>query len=101
MVMLNYAQQSKGNSSSPWLKNDVYITTYNACERFAVNNPTNSCGSNVTEFVNSQNTNAKDIVVWYRMAHHTLPRDEDFSPVAVQWSSFILLPRDWTSTNRL
>ena len=101
MVMLNYAQQSKGNSSSPWLKNDVYITAYNACERFAVNNPTSNCGSNVTEFVNSQNTNAKDLVVWYRMAHHTLPRDEDFTPVAVQWSNFILLPRDWTSTNRL
>ncbi|MEB8431346.1 hypothetical protein OO007_03840 [Cocleimonas sp. KMM 6892] len=101
MVLLNYAQQSKGNSSSPWLKNDVYITAYNACERFAVNNPASSCGSNVSEFVNSQNTNAKDIVVWYRMAHHTLPRDEDFSPVAVQWSNFILLPRDWTSINRL
>lgn len=101
MVMLNYAQQSKGNSSSPWLKNDVYITAYNACERFAVKNPSNNCGSNVTEFVNSQNTNAKDLVVWYRMAHHTLPRDEDFSPVAVQWSNFILLPRDWTSTNSL
>jgi len=51
--------------------------------------------------VNSQNTNAKDIVVWYRLVHHTLPRDEDFSPAAVQWSNFILLPRDWTSTNKL
>ncbi len=101
MVMLNYGQQSKGNSSSPWLKNDVYITTYNSCERFAVHNPANNCGSNVSEFVNSQNTNAKDIVVWYRLVHHTLPRDEDFSPAPVQWSNFILLPRDWTSTNRL
>ncbi len=101
MVMLNYAQQNKGNSTLPWLKNDVYITAYKACERFAVNNPTNNCGSNVTEFVNSENTDAKDIVVWYRMVHHTLPRDEDFSPVAVQWSNFILLPRDWTATNTL
>ena len=101
MVLLNYAQQSKGNSTFPWLKNDVYITRYDACERFAVNNPDNNCGENVSEFVNSQNINAKDIVVWYRLAHHTLPRDEDFSPVPVQWSSFILLPRDWTSTNSL
>ena len=99
--MLNYAMQNKGNTSSPWLKNDVFITRYNACERFAVKNPTNNCGENVSEFVNSQNTNAKDIVVWYRLTHHTLPRDEDFSPAAPQWSSFILLPRDWTSTNSL
>ena len=101
MVLLNYGQQNKGNSSFPWLKNDVYITQYNACERFAVKNPSNGCGENVSQFVNAQNTNAKDIVVWYRLVHHTLPKDEDFSPVAVQWSSFILLPRDWSSTNSL
>ena len=101
MVMLNYASQNKGNSSSPWLKNDVFITRYNSCERFAVKNPTNNCGGNVSEFVNSQSANAKDLVVWYRLAHHVLPRDEDFSPAAPQWSSFILLPRDWTSTNTL
>lgn len=101
MVMLNYGMQNKGNSSAPWLKNDVYITQYNACERFAVHNPSNACGSNVSEFVNGQNTNAKDIVVWYRLVHHTLPKDEDFSPAAPQWSGFILLPRDWTSANSL
>jgi len=101
MVMLNYAEQNKGNSSSPWLKNDVFFTRYKACERFAVKNPTDNCAANVSEFVNDENTNAQDIVVWYRLAHHTLPRDEDFSLAAPQWSSFILLPRDWTATNRL
>ena len=101
MVLLNYGQQNKGNSASPWLKNDIYITQYNACERFAADNPTNNCGSNVSEFVNSQNTNAKDLVVWYRLTHHTLPRDEDFNSAVPQWSTFLMLPRDWTSTNRL
>ena len=101
MVTLNYAQQSKGNSSSAWLKNDMYLTQYNACERFAVQNPTNNCASNVSQFVNGENINAKDVVVWYRLVHHTLPRDEDFSPAPVQWSHFIMLPRDWTSTNSL
>ncbi|MEH6455360.1 MAG: hypothetical protein V7749_03500 [Cocleimonas sp.] len=101
MVMLNYAQQSKGNSDSDWLKNDVYMTQYNACERFAVQNPTNNCGENVSQFVNGQNINAKDVVFWYRLVHHTLPRDEDFAPAGVQWSHFIMLPRDWTSTNSL
>jgi len=27
LVMLNYAQQSKGNSNAPWLSNDVYMTS--------------------------------------------------------------------------
>ncbi len=101
MVMLNYAQQSKGNSNSAWLANDVFMTKYNECERFAVQNPTSNCGSNVSQFVNAESINAKDVVVWYRLVHHTLPRDEDFSPAAVQWSRFVLLPRDWTSTNSL
>jgi len=86
IVALNYAQQSKGNSNS---------------QRFAVQNPSNNCGSNVSQFVNGENINAKDVVVWYRLVHHTLPRDEDFSPAPVQWSQFILLPRDWTASNSL
>ena len=101
MVMLNYAQQSKGNSNSAWLNNDVFMTQYNACERFAVQNPANNCGTDVSQFVNGENINAKDVVTWYRLVHHTLPRDEDYSPASVQWSHFILLPRDWTSTNSL
>lgn len=101
MVMLNYAQQSKGNSNSAWLANDVYMTEYNACERFAVQNPTNNCAADVSQFVNGQDINTKDVVVWYRLVHHTLPRDEDFSPATIQWSYFTLLPRDWTSTNSL
>ncbi len=101
MVALNYAQQSKGNSNSQWLKNDMFLTQYNACERFAVQNPSNNCGTDVSQFVNGQNINAKDVVVWYRLVHHTLPRDEDFSPAPIQWSHFIMLPRDWTSTNSL
>jgi primary-amine oxidase len=101
LVLLNYAQQNKGNSSFPWLKNDVFITRFHACERFAVKNPINNCGENVSDFVNAESTTAKDIVVWYRLAHHTMPRDEDYSPAALQWSNFTLLPRDWTSTNTL
>jgi len=105
MVMLNYAMQNKGNTTSPWLKNDIYITRYQECERFAVRNPTtyqsHDCGEDVSEFVNSEDIDTEDIVVWDRLAHHTLPRDEDFFPVATQWSSFLLLPRDWTAKNRL
>jgi len=101
MVLLNYGQQNKGNSASPWLKNDIYITQYKACERFAADNPSNNCATDVSQFVNAQNTNAKDLVVWYRLTHHTLPSDEDFAAAAPQWSTFLLLPRDWTSTNRL
>lgn len=102
MVLMNYAQQSKGNSDSAWLKNDVYITEYKSCERFAVQNPTaNNCASDVSQFVNNQNINAKDVVVWYRLVTHTTPRDEDYSAAPIQWSHFILLPRDWTSTNSL
>ncbi len=105
MVMLSYATQNKGNSTSPWLKNDVYITRYQECERFAVKNPIfhrgNNCGGDVSEFVNSEDIEVADIVVWYRLSHHTLPRDEDFFPVATRWSSFLLLPRDWTAKNRL
>jgi len=102
MVLMNYGQQSYGNDNTPWLKNDVFITRYDACQRFAVQNPTNNnCASDVSRFVSGQNINSQDVVFWYRLASHTLPRDEDFSAALTQWNKFILLPRDWTSRNSL
>ncbi len=102
LVLLNYGHQGKGNNNEAWLANDFFVTLYDECERFAVKNSTqNGCAENVSQFVNGQNTNQKDIVVWYRASSHHLPRDEDIHQIGTRWTGLQLLPRDWSSKNPL
>ncbi len=100
LSLLNYGHQGKGNNQEAWLNNDFFVTLYNSCERFAVKNPTqNGCAENVSQFVNGQNTNVKDVVTWYRASYHHLPRDEDVSQIATRWTGLKLIPRDWSASN--
>lgn len=102
LILLNYGHQGKGNAQEPWLTDDLFITHYEPCERFAVKNPTqNGCAANVSQFVNGKNINKKDVVAWYRASYHHLPRDEDMGRVATRWTGLKLLPRDWSSKNPL
>ncbi len=100
--LLNYGHQGKGNNQEPWLDKDFFVTLYKSCERFAVKNPTqNGCAENVSQFVNNQNINVKDVVTWYRASYHHLPRDEDVSQIATRWTGLKLIPRDWSASNPL
>ena len=102
LVLLNYAHQSEGQNAEPWLTKDVFFTQYNACERFAVSNPTTGgCSSDVSQFVNGDSLDAKDIVAWTRLSYHHLPRDEDDNLIGTRWHEIKLLPRDWHRRNPL
>ncbi len=96
----NHYDASRANSSNAsWLAQDVFFTRYNACEKYAANNPTSACGGNVSQFANAESINQQDVVVWYKQSYHHLPRSEDSNRISTVWSSFQLLPRDWHSTN--
>ena len=89
-----------GPSFEPFTFNDVYFTVHNPCEKFASHNPTTEgCADNLSTFVNGQTLNSADIVVWYGLSFHHIPRDEDAPRMAAHWNSFRLVPRDWTATS--
>jgi hypothetical protein len=91
-----------GPASEPWTGHIFYVTRYNACERFATHNPTTGgCADNVADFVNGEDTNGQDLVLWYGVTFHHLPRDEDEPKMHVHWSGFQMAPRDWTAANPL
>ncbi len=86
----------RGPSYEPFTLNDVYVTQYNACELYASHNPTGGgCGENVSEFVNGEAVT--DLVLWYGVTFHHVPRDEDEPNMPVHWLEFNLTPRDWTA----
>ncbi|MGV6857755.1 MAG: copper amine oxidase [bacterium] len=98
---LSYGQKTAGPSGTAG-QSDLFITRYNACERFAVDNPpVPSCGTNLVAFTNAQNIDQKDVVLWYRQGYHLLPRDEDENKLGTHWNSFLLTPRDWNASNPL
>lgn len=91
-----------GPSYEPFTQNEVYVTVNNVCEQFVSHNPTSGgCGNNVTEFVNNQSLAGADVVLWYGLSFHHLPRDEDQNYMFVHWSNFVIAPRDWTALNPL
>jgi primary-amine oxidase len=99
---LDVGHRYVGPSSEPWTNNIFYVTRYKACERFATHNPTSGgCADNVAGFVSGESTNSQDVVLWYGITFHHLPRDEDEPKMHVHWSGFRMVPRDWTATNPL
>jgi hypothetical protein len=91
-----------GPDFEPFTHNDLYVTVARPCERFTSHNPTaGGCGENVTQFVNGENTDGKDVVVWYGVTFHHLPRDEDETHMDAHWDGFTVVPRDWTASNPL
>ncbi len=97
---LHTAHRFAGTIDSPWAMHDLHVTAFNSCERFVRANPTTGgCGNDITDFVNGQAIYPADIVLWYRINYHHLPRSEDEPSLPIHWDGFSIVPRDWTSTN--
>ena len=87
-----------GPAAQPWSQNDFYVTVAHPCEQLAVQNPTtNGCPEHVASYLNGENIAGADLVLWYRLTAHRLPRAEDTPLLSVQWQGLQLSPRDWTA----
>jgi len=87
-----------GPSNEPWTANDIFFTKSRTCERFVSQNPTaGGCGADISQFMNGENIDSDEIVLWYRVSYHHLPRSEYQPYIPVHWDGFMLLPRDWTA----
>ncbi len=90
----------RGLSTEPWSQRDLYVTKRRACEQFATDNVA-GCGRSVDEFVNGEGIAGSDPVIWYRTSYQRIPREEDRDGFHIGWSTFHLIPRDWTATSSL
>ena len=100
IVPLDTGHRDIGPTFEPWTFNDIYATTYRACERFISHNPADSAGGclsngDVSSFVNGEAIDTSDLVVWFGLTFHHTPRDEDEAYMNAHWNSFRLAPRDW------
>lgn len=96
------SHRDEGPSYEPWTHNDFYATTYRSCERYVSHNPAfNQCGTDVSKFVNGESLLEADVVIWYGVTFHHLPRDEDEPYMHTHWDGFQILPMNWTQQNSL
>ncbi len=92
---INVGHRDVGPSSEPWTANDFYVTKYNACEKYVSHNPqTGGCGNNLAAFVNGESLANSDLVLWYGVTFHHIPRDEDEAFMHAHWDGFRFVPRD-------
>lgn len=99
---LNAGHDFTGPDFEPFSKSDFYVTAYKPCENYPSHNPAlNGCASDVSQFVNGESIDGADLVVWYGITFHHLPREEDETYMDVHWDGFTIIPRDWTSHNPL
>lgn len=94
------------SGSEPWSGSELWVTSYNGCERFAAKNvtphlPAHCAGSrsHVQAMVDGQSVDGADVVVWYaqRMLHNH--RDEDEANMPIQWMHFEIKPRNFFHKN--
>lgn len=88
----------------PYTDFDIFVTVANDCERFASQNArfNPDCLNNVLEYVDGQSVENQDLVLWYRVAFHHVPRSEDQRHMHTHWDGFLIKPQNILSgTNSL
>jgi primary-amine oxidase len=97
-----------GPSSEPWAAGELYVTSYNGCELFAVNN--NNPGVNpgcasaapdVRAMVNGQAIDGSDIVLWYNAHFQHVVRDEDQVNMPIHYIGLDIQVRNLRHVNTL
>jgi len=78
----------------PYTDYDFFITVANDCERFASQNARYNpdCSNHVLQYADGQSLIGQDLVVWYRVSFHHVPRDEDQGNMHSHWDGFIVEP---------
>lgn len=100
----NYTYSRINTLQEPWLKQAIYFSKYNTCERYAADNQLSTCPKHINNaaryIANRESIESADSVVWYRQSYHHIARSDDNFRLGTVWSSFQLVPRGWHSQNQ-
>ena len=99
IILGDTGHQDIGPASEPFTHNDFYVTKQRNGEKFASHNP--SGGKNLAEYVNGENIDNQDTVIWAGVTFYHMPRSEDAPHMDAHWSHMQIIPRDWHASNPL
>jgi len=96
-----------GPRSEPWAAGELFVTRFDGCELFAVNNNSalnpgcRSSAPHVRAMVNGQAVDGADVVLWYNAHFQHVVRDEDQLNMPIEHVGLELQPRSWRHVNTL
>lgn len=81
----------RGSTSEGFAHADLWITRFHESE--VPGEPLLSeC---LASYLNNENVENEDVVLWYMLSVHHQPRTEDWSAMPIHWCGFELMPRDF------
>jgi primary-amine oxidase len=82
-------------SAESFTQADLWVTRYNPKEFPFSAADSRALRSALPTYVNNESVDGADVVVWYVLHHHHLPRTEDYPAMPMEWVGFCLMPRDF------
>lgn len=86
----------RGGASEEFAQAELWVTQYHAHE-YPVEK--RSLKAALSRYLNEESVDGQDVVVWYVLHVHHIPRTEDWPAMPVDWVGFVLKPRDFLDSS--
>jgi primary-amine oxidase len=86
----------RGGSAEAITQAELWVTRYHVDEYPVEKRPLRTA---LPSYLNDESVEGQDVVVWYVLHAHHLPRTEDWPAMPVEWVGFQLKPRDFLDSS--
>jgi primary-amine oxidase len=91
----------RGASSEPFTHADLWVTRYDAKKFPCSAADPRSLRTALPTYLNGESVDGADVVIWYVLHVHHVPRTEDYPAMPIDWVGFLLKPRDFLDASPL
>lgn len=91
----------RGAASEPFTQADFWVARYRPTEFPLSSADPRSVKEALHTYFNDESVDGADLVTWYVMHVHHVPRTEDWPEMPVEWAGFDVIPRDFLDTTPL
>jgi primary-amine oxidase len=88
----------RGGAAETYAQAELWVTRYHS-EEYPIE--TRPLSVALPSYVNNESVDRQDVVVWYVLHVHHIPRTEDWPDMPIEWVGFTLKPRDFLDRSPL
>lgn len=90
---------STGGIQTPWSQFDFFVTRNKPCERLSSGNQSihPECVNDLSAYVNEESLEHQDPVIWFSVARHFVPDENDYPVINEFELDFTVVPFDWSA----